>query len=141
MTDGSLLERTLAANLSWNKARIKFLAAFLIALTQTRSVNLVRVAAVFGGRAAPASSYKRIQRFLRCFDLPLTGLAQMLIRLMKLTPPFVLVIDRTEWKFGSVWHNILTLSVASEDVAVPILWRFLKRWWLLGRCGTRRNNE
>jgi hypothetical protein len=46
---------------------------------------------------------------------------------MKLTPPFVIVIDRTEWKFGSTWHNILTLSLASEDVAVPILWRFLKR--------------
>jgi hypothetical protein len=42
---------------------------------------------------------------------------------MRLTPPFVLIIDRTEWKFGSVWHNILTLSVASEEIAVPILWR------------------
>jgi len=127
MTDGSLLERTLSTNLSWNKARIKFLAAFLVALTQTRSVNLMRIAAHFGGRAVPASSYKRIQRFLRGFDLPLIELAQLLIRLMKLTPPFVVVIDRTEWKFGSTWHNILTLSVASEDVAVPILWRFLKR--------------
>ena len=127
MTQGSLLERTLAANLAWNKARIKFLAAFLVALTQTRSVNLVRLAAVFGGRAAPASSYKRIQRFLRGFDLPLIELAQLLIRLMKLKPPFVVVIDRTEWKFGCVWHNILTLSLASEEVAVPILWRFLKR--------------
>ena len=46
MTQGSLLERTLATNLSWNRARIKFLASFLIALTQTRSVNLVRLAAV-----------------------------------------------------------------------------------------------
>lgn len=127
MTDSSLLERTLSSNLTWNKARIKFLAAFLIALTQTRSVNLVRVAAVFGGRAAPASSYKRIQRFLRGFDLSLTELAQLLIRLMKLTPPFVIVIDRTEWKFGAVWHNILTLSLANQDIAVPILWRSLKR--------------
>ena len=127
MTDGSLLERTLIANLSWNKARIKFLAAFLVALTQTRSVNLMRIAAVFGGRAVPPSSYKRIQRFLRAFDLPMIELAQLLIRLMKLKPPFVVVIDRTEWKFGSTWHNILTLSLASEDVAVPILWRFLKR--------------
>lgn len=127
MTFSSLLERTLAANLAWNKARIKFLAAFLTALTQTRSVNLVRIAACFGGRAAPSSSYKRIQRFLRHFDLPLSELAEPLIRLMKLKPPFVVVIDRTEWKFGSVWHNILTLSVASEEVAVPILWRFLKR--------------
>ena len=127
MTFSSLLERTLAANLAWNKARIKFLAAFLTALTQTRSVNLVRIAAAFGGRAAPSSSYKRIQRFLRHFDLPLSELAELLIRLMKLKPPFVVVIDRTEWKFGSVWHNILTLSLASEEVAVPILWRFLKR--------------
>ncbi len=127
MTDGSLLERTLSNNLTWNKARIKFLAAFLIALTQTRSVNLVRIAALFGGHATPASSYKRIQRFLRHFDLPLTELARMLIRLMKLTPPFVIVIDRTEWKFGAHWHNVLTLSLASQEVAVPILWRFLKR--------------
>jgi hypothetical protein len=127
MTNGSLLERTLSTNLSWNKSRIKFLAAFLIALTQTRNVNLMRVAAHFGGRAKPSSSYKRIQRFLRGFDFSFTELAQLLIRLMKLTPPFVIVIDRTEWKFGSTWHNILTLSLASEDVAVPILWRFLKR--------------
>ncbi len=127
MTNGSLLERTLSNNLAWNKARIKFLAKFLIALTQTRSVNLVRIAAVFGGRAIPASSYKRIQRFLRGFDLPMLELALLLIRLMKLTPPFVVVIDRTEWKFGGTWHNILTLSLASEDVAVPILWRSLKR--------------
>lgn len=131
MTDSSLLERTLSNNLSWNKARIKFLAAFLIALTQTRSVNLMRVAACFGGRATPSSNYKRIQRFLRHYDLPLTELAQLLIRLMKLKPPFVVVIDRTEWKFGTHWHNILTLSLASEEVAVPVLWRFLKRWGLL----------
>ncbi len=95
MTDSSLLERTLKDNLTWNKARIKFLAAFLIALTQTRNVNLMRVAAKFGGRAASDSSYKRIQRFLRFFDLPFAELADLLIKLMKLTPPFVIVIDRT----------------------------------------------
>ena len=57
----------------------------------------------------------------------MTELAYLLIRLMKLKAPFVIVIDRTEWKFGGHWHNILTLSLASEDVAVPILWRFLER--------------
>lgn len=127
MTDSSLLERTLKDNLTWNKARIKFLAAFLIALTQTRNVNLMRVAAKFGGRAASDSSYKRIQRFLRFFDLPFAELADLLIKLMKLTPPFVIVIDRTEWKCGSKWHNILTLAIASEEVAIPILWRFLEK--------------
>ncbi len=127
MTDGSLLERTLTANLSWNKARIKFLAAFLVALTQSRSVNLARLAAKFTGRASSDSSYKRIQRFLRFFDLPFAELAHLLIKLMKLKPPFVIVIDRTEWKFGSKWHNILTLAIASEEIAIPILWRFLEK--------------
>ncbi len=127
MTNSSLLERTLAANLTWNTARIKFLAAFLIALTQTRSVNLVRLSAVFGSAAKPSSSYKRIQRFLRFFELPFPDLARLLVKLMKLTPPFILVIDRTEWKFGSVWHNVLTLAIVSDEVAIPILWRFLKR--------------
>lgn len=127
MTDGLLLERTLKANLSWNKARIKFLAAFLIALTQTRSVNLVRLAAKFSGSALPESNYKRIQRFLRSFDFPFAELAGLLIKLMQLSPPFVIVVDRTEWKFGSHWHNILTLAIASEEVAIPILWRFLEK--------------
>jgi hypothetical protein len=63
MTDSSLLERAFSDNLSWNKARIKFLAAFQVTLTQTRSVSLIRVAAVFAVCAKPSSSYKRIQRF------------------------------------------------------------------------------
>lgn len=127
MTDSSLLERTLTANLTWNKARIKFLAAFLIALTQTRSVNLVRLAAKLGTRALPESNYKRIQRFLHFFDFSFVELAGLLVKLMKLKPPFVLIIDRTEWKFGSRWHNILTLAIASEEVAIPILWHFLEK--------------
>lgn len=127
MTDSSLLERTLAANLAWNRARIKFLARFLIALTQTRSVNLARLAAVFGGRAAPESSYKRIQRFLRFFDFSFSELARLLVGVMRLEPPFVLIVDRTEWKFGNRWHNVLTLAIASEEIAVPILWRLLEK--------------
>ena len=127
MTDGSLLARTLAANLTWNRARIKFLAAFLLALPHTRSVNLMRVAARFGGRATAASSYKRIQRFLRAFDLPFAELTQLLVKLMQLSPPFVLVIDWTEWKCGAHWHNILTLGLAAEDIVIPIAWRFLAR--------------
>ena len=59
-----LLERTLANNVAWNKARINFLAKFLVALIQVKTVNLVQVANAFSGRAQPASSYKRVQRFL-----------------------------------------------------------------------------
>ena len=60
-------EQILAANLSWNRARIKFLSRFLIALFQVQTVNLAKIAGVFAGEAKVASSYKRLQRFVRFF--------------------------------------------------------------------------
>lgn len=61
------LEQILSNNLSWNRARIKFLARFLIALFQVQTVNLAKIACVFSGKAKIASNYKRLQRFLRFF--------------------------------------------------------------------------
>lgn len=122
MTEHSLLERTLAANLSWNKARIKFLARFLIALIRVRTVNLVEIAVCFDGRAQVSSNYKRIQRFFRGFDFELPELARLIPALMKLSPPFVLCLDRTEWQFGRRWLNVLMLSIATDSVSIPLLW-------------------
>jgi hypothetical protein len=53
-------EQILAANLSWNRARIKFLARFLIALFQVQTVNLAKIAGVFAGGAKVVSNYKRL---------------------------------------------------------------------------------
>lgn len=61
------LEQILAQNLSWNRAGIKFLARFLVALFQVQTVNLTKIACVFSGRTKIASNYKRLQRFLRFF--------------------------------------------------------------------------
>ncbi|CAA9399482.1 hypothetical protein AVDCRST_MAG84-6055 [uncultured Microcoleus sp.] len=61
------LEQILAANLSWNRARIKFLARFLVSLFQVQTVNLAKIAVVFAGDAKVASNYKRLQRFMRFF--------------------------------------------------------------------------
>lgn len=123
MTDYSLLERTLAANLSWNRARIKFLAAFLLALLAAKTVNLAQIATFFIGRATTDSNYKRIKRFLRFFEISEREVAQLVVRLLKLSPPFVLTIDRTEWQLGKRWVNVLMLAIVSETgVAVPLLW-------------------
>ncbi len=61
------IEQILAQNLTWNRARIKFLARFLIALFQVQTVNLTKIACVFSGQAKVSSNYKRLQRFLRFF--------------------------------------------------------------------------
>ena len=61
-------EQILAQNLSWNRARIKFLARFLVALFQVQTVNLAKIACVFSSPAKMASNYKRLQRFMRFFQ-------------------------------------------------------------------------
>ncbi len=61
------LEQILSQNLTWNRARIKFLARFMVAIFQVQTVNLTKIACVFSGRAKIASNYKRLQRFLRFF--------------------------------------------------------------------------
>lgn len=117
-----LLEQTLSKNLSWNRARIKFLSRFLLALFAARSVNLAQIAVFFGGRAKTESNYKRIQRFLKAFKISEAEIARLVVGWMKLTPPFVLTIDRTEWRLGKRWVNVLMLAIASEGVAVPLCW-------------------
>ena len=127
MADIRLLERTLAENVSWNKARINFLAKFTTALIQVKSVSLVQVSSVMSGRAKPDSHYKRCQRFLRFFDVPFAEIAFLVIKLLGLPSPFVISIDRTDWYLGETPLNILMLSVVSKGVAFPLLWTVLEK--------------
>ena len=56
MTRVRSLEQTLADNLAWNRARIKFVARFLLALYSQRTVNLTRLATAWSGHASEASN-------------------------------------------------------------------------------------
>jgi len=55
MKDIRSLEQTLSENLAWNKARIKFVARFLLALYAAQTVNLSLLASAFSGRAKEES--------------------------------------------------------------------------------------
>ena len=80
MTHLRSLEQTLSDNLPWNKARIKFVARFLLALFSQRTVNLARLATAFSGAASEASNYKRLQRFLHSFELPYAQIAHFVVQ-------------------------------------------------------------
>ncbi len=127
MTEDSLLERTLSQNLSWNKARIKILSNFLLALFASKTVNLDKIAVFFSGRAKTDSNYKGIKRFLRFFEISEAELARLIVRWMKLEPPFVLSIERTEWQLGKLRVNVLMLGIVSDGVAIPLLWLVLNK--------------
>ncbi len=127
MADIRPLERILAENIDWNKARINFLAKFLVSLIQVRTVNLTEIASVFAGRAKEASHYKRIQRFLRFFEISYALIARLLISLIGVPAPWVLTLDRTNWQLGKTSLNILVLGVVYKGVAIPVLWTILEK--------------
>lgn len=127
MADIRSLERTLAENVDWNKARINFLAKFLIAVIQVCSVNLTEIAAVFPGHANQASHYKRIQRFLRFFEISYSLIAVLMVSLIAVPRPWVLTLDRTNWQLGKTPLNILVLGIVHQGVAIPVLWTMLEK--------------
>lgn len=127
MADIRLLERTLASNVAWSRARINFVAKFLVALIQVRSVNLMEVAGVFAGGALKGSHYKRIQRFLRHFELPYAAVAAFVLKLLGVPRPWALTIDRTDWYLGQTPLNILVLGVCHQGTAFPLLWAVLPK--------------
>jgi len=127
MADLRPLERKLAENIDWHKARINFLAKFLVALIQVRNVNLAEIASVFPGRAKAESHYKRIQRFLRFFEISYAVIACLIVTLMGVPRPWVLTLDRSNWQLGQTPLNILVLGIVYKGVAIPLLWTILQK--------------
>ncbi len=121
------LEQKLSESIDWNQARIKFLARFLVALIATKTVCLSQIASVFSGEAQPASHYKRIQRFLRGFDMDFAALARLVAFLTGVEAPWVLSLDRTNWKLGKTEINFLVLALVHQGVAFPLLWSALEK--------------
>ncbi|RMF64799.1 MAG: IS4 family transposase [Cyanobacteria bacterium J069] len=135
MSQYSELKQVLQAQLNWHGARISFLALFLLALLKVKTVNLSELCLGFGGKALPQSSYKRLQRFFRAFELDYIQLANLVVSWMGIGEEWVLSLDRTSWKFGDHWYNILTLGIVHEGVAFPVL------WWLLDKQGNSNSDE
>jgi len=127
MKDMRPLEQTLADNLPWHKARIKFVAAALLALIAVKNVNLVEIATAFSGTAKEPSNYKRLQRFFRFFALPYADIAQFVVKLLGVAGPWELTLDRTNWKFGLININILMLGIVHQGIAYPIVWLVLPK--------------
>lgn len=121
------IEQTLIENLPWNKARIKFVTRFLLALYTVQTVNLSKLATVFFGRAKEESNYKKLQRFLRNFELPYAELSLFVVKLLGIEGPYTLALDRTNWKVGAVDINILMLSIVYRGIGFPVVWLALPK--------------
>lgn len=139
MPDLDCIESTLSCT-GWNRARVKFVARFVVVLLAAQTVCLTQLAVLFPSAATAESCYKRMQRFLRSFDLDFASLARLLVQIAGVSPPWTLALDRTNWKLGKAHLNILMLCVVHERIAFPLLWTVLEREGI-GKAGNSNAKE
>lgn len=123
---GTLIS-TLSPHLSLSKSRLETLAGLIICLVNARTVNLTHIASQFSSTARTSSSYRRLQRFFQYVRLDEDWLARAVIKLLNINPPWILCLDRTNWKIGRRDVNILMLAVVTRRVRIPLMWIMLDK--------------
>lgn len=118
----SMIEHELRDSIGAHLPQSKFLARFLAALLAVQHVTLHRIACAFPSSAKPESSLRRIGRFLDDFRLTPDRFARALAALLPVPKPWVLALDRTDWKLGKTSLNLLVLAVVHQGTAFPLLW-------------------
>jgi len=116
------LQRLLVQNLNWNKARIACLAQILQALICARTVNLTQISTFFQSNAKQDSAYRRVRRFFSEFSFDIIIIIPFILALFNLKGQLILILDRTNWKWGKRDINILLLSAAYRGIGIPLFW-------------------
>lgn len=111
----------------FNKARVRLISLFIEALIKVKSVNYNKLSNVFDVSAKQSSSYRRIQRFMSEFDLSMKMVSKLIFKLLPKKEKYVLVIDRTNWKFGEKNINILMLGISYKNIAFPLMFKMLDK--------------
>jgi hypothetical protein len=111
-----------------NLARIKFFGLFICALCRVQTVCFEKLAASFDADVRVGSSLRRIQRFMSEYLLDTSLIARFVFALLPHKPPYRLVMDRTNWKFGTKDINVLVLAVVYQGVAFPVLFKMMPKF-------------
>ena len=90
-----------------------------MAIIQQNTSNLARLANVLDLSAKQESKYRRLKRFLTDASLDYTIFARLIVAILKPSGKSILALDRTEWKYGKMWVNILTLSIVVGNTRDP----------------------
>ena len=93
-----------------------------------RTVNLVKLIACVWTKTKQESRYRKLQRFFWNCRLDEMLLAKFLAR-FAWEWPRVVSMDRTNWKYGKVDINILTIWFVYKWIAIPVLRRLLDKRW------------
>jgi Transposase DDE domain len=124
------LETTLQTVLSsQSKPRNAFLAILIHALFQARSVNLSKLAGLINPKVDKESNERRCSRYLETQILQnqIGKLILTMIGFFAGDDEYILCMDRTNWKFGKLNINFLTIGIAYLGYALPLGWVNLEK--------------
>lgn len=121
------LSQKLRPVVSLSKSRVETLSLLIIGMASARTVNLTHIASERPSDVKVASSYRRLQRFFQHVRPGQDWTANVVIGLLGIKGPWVLCLDRTNWKVGSRDVNILLLAVVTRRHRVPLLWTVLDK--------------
>lgn len=116
---------TLKSHFCLSKSRLATFATMITGLVNGRTVNLAHLASQFSGSALHSSNYRRLQRFFQHVHLDADAVAHIVVQMLNLSGPWLLALDRTNWKLGSRDINILMLALVTRRFRVPLLWMLL----------------
>jgi hypothetical protein len=119
------LTDVLSGYLDWHLSHLKLMARFTSSVLTLTTTNLWKVSLALKAGPKQESNYRRIQRFLSEYEVDFKALGDLLLHLIPQSPPYEVVIDRTEWYFGETAVNILMVGIAHEGMAFPITWAAL----------------
>jgi Transposase DDE domain len=127
------LQHILKSHFVLDPRRLDFIASFILALLKVRTVNLTQIGTALNGLAQPTSNARRSKRFLK-YDLGQELIAKFVLSFID-TQKLVLVMDRTNWKFGKISINFLVIAIAFGGIAIPVAWKNL------GKAGNSNQTE
>lgn len=115
------------ATTNWHKARIKCLLFIVNNIIKLQTVSYVKLAQGFSNSVAFESNHRRVQRFFSEFSFEPLIFTRLIYSLLPQKPPYMLSMDRTNWKFGKTDINILMLSVCYKGISIPLIWKLLPK--------------
>lgn len=110
----------------WHLARQKMMFGLIFSMIETRQVQFSELATKLNEQAKDESNLRRIQAFFAHYELDYRVMACVLMSFVT-AKQVRISIDRTNWQFGEQAINILTLTVYSHGVGLPILFEMLDK--------------
>ena len=122
------LKEELSQHFIGQSQRLTMMSKMIIAVLKMCTVNFAQLSLVVNASVKKESNFKRIQRFIRHYQFCQNRFVQFAWSLYGNEGHWIaLSMDRTNWKFGKLNINILTIGISWRGTAIPLVWMLLNK--------------